>query len=242
VQLYGILSVNLNFKNKRLGEIRMKDKRFLGLLTAVLIFVTTTVAAYTNTPVAVQLNGTFLDVDAVIIDSRTLAPARAIVEALGGSVSWDAELLQVTIIHEGTHILLTINSSTAYVNNVAVTLDVPPQIINGITKIPVRFASENLGVDVAFHPDGFVILSTATIPAIAPPATAAPTVAIAPPAAPASNSWDRAPGNTAVWTANRTSVVIHSTPNCSNMGSPVETTKSQALARSGGGRPCQRCW
>ena len=56
------------------------------------------------------------------------------------------------------------------------------------------------------------------------------------------NDWGNSPGSRIVWTANRTSVVIHSSPDCSNMGNPVQTTKEAALNRSGGGRPCQNCW
>ena len=50
------------------------------------------------------------------------------------------------------------------------------------------------------------------------------------------------PGYRPVWTANLNSIVIHRTPECSNMRSPVETTKEAALARPNGGRPCMTCW
>lgn len=88
---------------------------------------------------------------------------------MGGSVGWDGDLRQVTINHGNTHILLTIDSPTAYVNGAAVVLDVPPQIVNSLTKIPVRFVGESLGLDVDFHYNGFVVLVTAPTVA-APPA------------------------------------------------------------------------
>lgn len=43
---------------------------------------------------------------------------------------------------------MQIGSKTAYVNGVPVSLDVPPQIINGRTMVPIRFVSENLGAEV----------------------------------------------------------------------------------------------
>ena len=46
-------------------------------------------------------------------------------------------------------------------NGAAVELDVPPQIVNSLTKIPVRFVGEGLEVDVQWHPDGFVVINTA---------------------------------------------------------------------------------
>jgi len=144
----------------------MKGKSFFAFSLAVLLIVASSVTTYANIPVRVQLDGVFLDVDAVVVDGRTLAPARAIVEALGGVVDWDGELFQVTINHGNTRILLTIDKPTAYVNGVAVILDVPPQIVAGRTKIPVRFVSETLGLDVGFHYNNFVFLTT--IPTEAP--------------------------------------------------------------------------
>jgi len=43
---------------------------------------------------------------------------------------------------------MQIGNKTAYVNGVPVSLDVPPQIINGRTMVPIRFVSENLGAEV----------------------------------------------------------------------------------------------
>jgi S1-C subfamily serine protease len=43
---------------------------------------------------------------------------------------------------------MQIGNKTAYVNGLPVSLDVPPQIINGRTMVPIRFVSENLGAEV----------------------------------------------------------------------------------------------
>jgi hypothetical protein len=43
---------------------------------------------------------------------------------------------------------MQIGNKTAYVNGLPVSLDVPPQIINGRTLVPIRFVSENLGAEV----------------------------------------------------------------------------------------------
>jgi len=164
----------------------MARKSILGFMLVAVLFAASAVTAYAATPTRVQLDGVFLEVDAVIVDSRTLAPARAIVEAMGGSVGWDGDLRQVTITHGNINILLTIDNPTAYVNGAAVVLDVPPQIINSLTKIPVRFVGESLGVDVSFHPDGFVVINTALGFGGTPPTVAAPPAAVTQPAPPAS--------------------------------------------------------
>lgn len=48
---------------------------------------------------------------------------------------------------------MQIGSKTAYVNGSPISLDVPPQIINGRTLVPIRFVSENLGADVGWDND-----------------------------------------------------------------------------------------
>ncbi len=45
---------------------------------------------------------------------------------------------------------MQIGNKTAYVDGVPVSLDVPPQIINGRTLVPIRFVSENLGAEVGW--------------------------------------------------------------------------------------------
>jgi hypothetical protein len=46
-------------------------------------------------------------------------------------------------------IKLQIGNKIAYVDGNELTLDVPPQIINRRTMVPVRFISEGLGAEVA---------------------------------------------------------------------------------------------
>jgi N-acetylmuramoyl-L-alanine amidase len=90
------------------------------------------------------------DVPPVIVNSRTLVPARAVFEALGGTVGWNDSVkpAQVSISYAGTSVLLSIDSAVALVNGSEAYLDVPAQIIDGRTLIPVRFVSEALNFPV----------------------------------------------------------------------------------------------
>ncbi|MDR1135881.1 MAG: N-acetylmuramoyl-L-alanine amidase [Clostridiales Family XIII bacterium] len=90
------------------------------------------------------------DVPPVIINDRTLVPARAVFETLGGTVLWNDSVkpAQVSITYADTSVLLTIDSATAFVNGRATYLDVPAQILDGRTLIPVRFVSESLNFSV----------------------------------------------------------------------------------------------
>lgn len=87
----------------------------------------------------------------VIIDGRTLVPLRAIFEAMGAEVNWDAATNTVTAVRDNTTISLAIGSDQLYVNGQAKTIDVPAQIINERTMVPVRAVAESFGCDVDWN-------------------------------------------------------------------------------------------
>ena len=94
-----------------------------------------------------------LDSPPIIKNGRTLVPIRAIVEAMGGSVSWDGTEKKVTITLKDTVIELWINKPQAKVNGELKWIDdtnhkVVPEIINGRTMLPLRFVAETLGAHV----------------------------------------------------------------------------------------------
>ena len=61
----------------------------------------------------------------VIIDGRTLVPAREVFESLGGTVVWESETQRVNIILSGKNIILTINSNSAIVDDATEALSSP---------------------------------------------------------------------------------------------------------------------
>jgi DNA-binding beta-propeller fold protein YncE len=94
-----------------------------------------------------------LDSPPIIKNGRTLLPIRPIIEAMDGTVSWDATEKKVVIALGSTTIELWIGKSAAKVNGVSKSIDssnpkVVPEIINGRTMLPIRFISENLGATV----------------------------------------------------------------------------------------------
>ncbi|OPY55857.1 MAG: Protease inhibitor precursor [Pelotomaculum sp. PtaU1.Bin035] len=84
----------------------------------------------------------------VMINSRVMVPLRGIFEAIGATVTWDAQTQTVKAAKGNTTIQLKIGDSAAYKNGQAIILDSPPQILNGSTMVPVRFVSEALGAEV----------------------------------------------------------------------------------------------
>ncbi len=103
----------------------------------------------------ITYNGNKIDSDVppYVKDGRTLAPIRAILEALGMTVSWDGATQTATAVKADITISVTINSNIAIVNGEQKTLDVPAEITNGRTFVPVRFFGEALGMTVDW--DGY---------------------------------------------------------------------------------------
>lgn len=87
----------------------------------------------------------------VIVNDRTLVPLRAIFEAMGATVEWDDAAKTVTAVRGDTTISLAIGSDQLYVNGQAVTIDVPAQIINERTMVPVRAIAESFGCEVDWN-------------------------------------------------------------------------------------------
>ena len=98
--------------------------------------------------------------DPVIIDGRTLVPMRTIFEALGAEVEWIDEngVQSIVATTEDTTINMTINSDKFYVNGEEKTLDVPAQLINDKTLVPIRAISESLGCYVGWDQDAKTVI------------------------------------------------------------------------------------
>lgn len=118
------------------------------------------------TPV-VLLNGQAMqfEVNPIIENGRTLVPLRAIFEALGARVEWDAKTSTVTAAKDSTIIILPLNSTQPTVNNIIHPLDVPAKIVGGRTLVPLRFVGEVLGGSVVWDDKTRTINITSSTPA-----------------------------------------------------------------------------
>lgn len=101
----------------------------------------------------IYINGQMLysNPPAFISKGHTLVPVRQLFEALGADVTWQSEDRQITIMHPGGTITLTIGSDTALVNGTGVKLDAEPCLKNSATFIPLRFVTENIGAQVEWN-------------------------------------------------------------------------------------------
>ena len=234
----------------------MKKKLVSILMVLALVFTLLPVATIANNDITVTIDGVpvvFEGQGPVIIGGRTLVPVRGVFEALGFYPTWDRDTRTATLTREDFVVVLTVGSRTFTTNGESFTLDVAPQIIEERTLLPLRAVLESVGYNdmVWIGSTRTVVIRTGTVtqptPTPIPTATPTPTPVATPTPTPEptpipDNDWLNASDYRLVWTANRTSVVIHSSRYCSSMSSPVQWTRAEALARPNGGRPCQNCW
>ncbi|MBE7020813.1 MAG: hypothetical protein E7411_05220 [Ruminococcaceae bacterium] len=90
------------------------------------------------------------DSDPVNSEGRLLVPFRAICEALGMEVMWDAEAKKATAKKDNASIEMIIGSKEAYINGEAKAIDAAPGIYNNRTLVPLRFLSEAIGCYVGW--------------------------------------------------------------------------------------------
>jgi hypothetical protein len=98
----------------------------------------------------VVINGILLssEVAPQIIDGRTMLPLRAIGEALGLTVDFDASQNLAVLFGTNTFIAHQINTTQIIVNNETRTFDVASTIVGGRTLVPVRMLAEAIGAEV----------------------------------------------------------------------------------------------
>ncbi len=119
-------------------------------------------AADANISVIVDGKALTTDPAPFLQNGRVLVPMADIFGALGATVTWDASTQTVTGVKGDTSVILVIGQNTATIGETSQTLDVPAQIINDHTVVPLRFVSEALGAQVSWDAGlGQVIINSA---------------------------------------------------------------------------------
>ncbi len=138
----------------------------LGLFILILLLTLPVMAAHGGQDITVNIDGLSLktDVAPVIANDRTMVPFRAVSEALGLEVVWDAPRQTVVVNGDDLVAEMKIGAFEAYVNGMPQTLDSAPIIISGRTMVPLRFVGETFGCTVQW------MESTRTVDIHTPPA------------------------------------------------------------------------
>lgn len=112
-----------------------------------------------NSGITVLYNGTRISFHAYgqnpeLLNSRTLVPLRSIFEAMGAQVSWDDTTSTAIAKRNGVEIKIQIGASEIYKDGQAIAVDVPAQLMNSRTMVPVRVIAEAFGADVGWNGNG----------------------------------------------------------------------------------------
>lgn len=153
----------------------MKLRRWFLVLIMLLLCLPSVVptAQAKAAPISIQLDGVTLnsDVSPYILPkvNVTMVPTRIISEGLGASVAWNQKLKTVTIGMDGSSLQLTSGSKTALVNGSSIPLDASVEVKTGRVMVPLRFISENLGVQVEWNQAAQRISLTTGTDVVLPP-------------------------------------------------------------------------
>ena len=142
-------------------------KRALAVVTAAAMLSagSSALAAEGDAGISVQLDGqtlTFPDAAPEARDGRTFLPVRAVFEAMGAQVSYDAAAGTVTAVRDGTTVTMTLGSTEASVSMDGITtpvvMDVAPYAHDNRTYVPVRFAAQAFGCIVGWDADDRTVI------------------------------------------------------------------------------------
>lgn len=112
--------------------------------------------------VRVEVNGQELTFDTPprMISDRTFVPIRALFEEMGAEVNWDEETNTATVTQNDQTITFQMDNTAATVNGEVKEMDVPARMINDRIMIPLRFLSENLGYQVDWDDENYLVSIT----------------------------------------------------------------------------------
>jgi len=100
--------------------------------------------------IRVNIDGRYImfDQNPIIEDGRILVPMRAIFEALGADVYWEAASQTITATRGADTIMMSISESEMTRNGHTISFDVAPSIRDGRAFVPVRAIAEALDAEV----------------------------------------------------------------------------------------------
>jgi hypothetical protein len=131
--------------------MKLKRKNFVLMLLVPLIMLFSQ-KVYANDGITVIVNDSevqFTDRHPIIVDGRTLVPIRDVFEAIGFNVNWHSDTSTVTL--DDGFFVVTIQIGASFFSvisnndSVIYQLDVPAQIVNGRTMLPLRAVLESVG-------------------------------------------------------------------------------------------------
>jgi hypothetical protein len=155
---------------KTIQKEALPMKKLLALTTATMLMLSAMgVTAFADDGVKLIVNGETVDFtgdqEPVIQNGRTLVPFRAAFEKMGAEVNWYDDIRLCEAVYGDTTVGIAIGDTKVSIGDGAeIESDVPAQIINGRTMVPLRILSESIGAEVSW--DNATRTVTVTTPEI----------------------------------------------------------------------------
>jgi 3-phosphoshikimate 1-carboxyvinyltransferase len=140
-------------------DLEMLGKKILLLLFFVFFSATAVFANEIN----VTIDGEpviFSDQRPVIVNGRTLVPLRGVFEMLGFDVAWEQETQTASFQQEERRVTILIGRNYLFTDVGVFAVEVPAQIINGRTMLPLRAALETIGYNVGWNSAASTVVVT----------------------------------------------------------------------------------
>lgn len=143
----------------------MKKITTLIVMIAIIVSLLVPQTVFANN-IRVTLNGEEIQFDQppVMLNDRTLVPVRAIFEAMGATVIWNGQTEVIDVFTEFGVMIIGVGSPVIiYKNDIedrSIITDVPAQIINNRTLVPVRAIAECTGYNVAWNEETQTVVIT----------------------------------------------------------------------------------
>lgn len=120
------------------------------LLFAVAVFAP--VDVYANSEIRIYVNGVLAELEqpAIIVEGRTLVPVRGVFDLMGFDIEWDNATRSVYLRYALSEFIIVIGRYHFRRSDQIWSLDVPAQIINGRTMLPLSAISEAFGAIVTW--------------------------------------------------------------------------------------------
>lgn len=138
-------------RNTKLLNLGGGDLRKALLICLITLFLTMPIAANEDVNTLIIDGQSYKFVEPLLNqDGRILVPMRPIFEILGAEVNWEQETKTISSVYDDKEIIIIVDNDTPLINNIQYKIDVPAQIINSRTFVPLRFIGESLGYQVAW--------------------------------------------------------------------------------------------
>lgn len=124
------------------------------IIILMLFFILVCVPSYSEDDIQIEIDGKPLQLEVApqIEDGRALVPFKSIFEALGLNISWNNYLRIATAYNEDISVSIKLDENFGNINGELIALDVPGQIKNGRTLVPLKFVSEAFGNEITWDP------------------------------------------------------------------------------------------